>query len=477
MPHWNHQVLTLVFIPLGNDPEGMVTMGDASHRSKRCWYRWGQDQIWTDIACNIPIVGAQLYLFYKLQGLGARSEATVDSGGSAVGVVGGGVQFMSSGGTAGVGREEGVEGDGVGREEGVESDAARTAATGGAVSSTQAQAEAHAQGLSVNGMLGLDDIPPPETSFGLEGLPFRIKVMLAMSITTLFITNFVAANFAYLSTSGHNNIGYGNGGVGRALLFISIFLVDGQGFILALIFGGEASAMCKYRQYYERALGCFRRTLYDIEDIEALQSGRHSSVGLVGINADADHVCGAGTIGSATERVAGESARVGQGLVALARMMSSDDTLVQTLRRRRVLYEHSFRGSDAVTWLVNGRRVLTRAEGETLGMKLLAGGLLYHVDRELLFYDSDDFYCFDALALEAGYTHRTTGMSGMVGDRAHSEGWVTRSVHATASACVTAPLPSASEPTPRLHEFARPSLQGRRRPTDRVTAQSQYVTR
>jgi hypothetical protein len=263
-------------------------------------------------------------------------------------------------------------------------------------------------------------------------------------MSTLVVLIFVASNAAYLTYPGNNNVGFGNGGVGRSLLFASIFLVDGQGFILALIFGGEASANRNHRQYYERALGCFRRTVFDVDDAELIVPSFHGSGGtevttMHGINGDADDASG----GRAQLRLRVVEGSLHRGFVALVRMMATDPLLVQTVRcfRRRIAHSGCFRGSDAVTWLVNSRRVATRAEGETLGMKMLAGGLLYHVDREHLFYDSDELYRFDTTALETHYRAQSEECTA----RSFSQpGFVPQRVSLPSRAalpCISAPLP------------------------------------
>jgi hypothetical protein len=267
-----------------------------------------------------------------------------------------------------------------------------------------------------------DDIDSTQglTTF-LEDLHFRIAVMLALSIITQFIEIFVAGNILLLrsghghnSTTGSASKDTGAGGEIRgstlSLLFISIFLVDGKGFIFALIFGSQRSAMQTWGRYWRQALGCFRQVVYDIDEIDEgndregeYEEGEYEEEEEIVHSAGTTRQSGSGSQYSTTPAALSRRSNPGlnmasipQGiprrrkraeagqLEALTRTMSADNTLVQAIRHRMQVYEKCFRGSDAVTWLVHRRRVATRAEGESMAMKMLARGLLHHVTREHL---------------------------------------------------------------------------------------------
>jgi hypothetical protein len=55
------------------------------------------------------------------------------------------------------------------------------------------------------------------------------------------------------------------------------------------------------------------------------------------------------------------------------------------------LFSSSFKGADAVSWLLARGEVSSRAEGRELCSAMLMLGLLHHVCKEHLFYDTLEY--------------------------------------------------------------------------------------
>jgi hypothetical protein len=357
-----------------------MTNVEVGQDTKRCWYQYGPNQIWIDIAFMVPLLLFDIALFFRLLNpqttkvslLVRNSFFTKDSFDDDATQARIDQQSSSSTSPKLSARPQ-----------------LKPPRQSALLESTESLGSDYSDGeqdqfLSSRSMSDAkyeyDGLPVSEQEaflrerMLLSSMHFRVAFLLAISIVTLFLSLFVASSIGALQERGLK--GDSLRGSPLSLLFILVAVEDGQGILLAMLFVTEShcvqtySAMCSYLTV------AVRKYVYDIED-DGRSSAKLSSLALSIESGEIDAVIS------------------GLALEELAATMAEDRTLVQTRRYRFTKYKACFRGNAAVTWLVANHKAANRVEAESFGMQMMARGLLYHVTREHLFYDKDFFYRFD----------------------------------------------------------------------------------
>jgi hypothetical protein len=353
--------------------------------TKRCWYQYGPTQIWVDMSFMVPILLFDIRLFFRLLSPERRpQQGAVSSTGNA---------FTKE-------NLDALSGDYQPQQEQEQQQQQQQV-----VVRARPHLSAQASCDSLSSELGDTTLPtdlrehyrklskPAKDNFlaeraMLSDIHFRVAFLLAVSIVTTFLSLFVAGSIGSLQERGLK--GESMRGSPLSLLFILVGVQDGMGFLIAVLFATDAHAYQRYSELYTYLQHKVRKYVYDIDEQKNCRLGDMSS----SREASED-------FGDLTREC------VNLQLDELATTMSEDRELVHDRRFRFAKYRDCFRGIDLVTWLITHRKAANRVEAESVGMKLMARGLIHHVTREHLFYDKEFFYRFDVHEFQAGDSPRT----------------------------------------------------------------------